>query len=90
MVKALNANNEIKFFSCRHRLLGHFRHNHALKVFYLQAAIAGAAAWWFFIREGENEQIPDVSTSTIFVIIKLENTVNIAYLITDLFEVLNQ
>ena len=26
-----------------------------------QAAIAGAAAWWFFIREGEGDQIPDVS-----------------------------
>merc|ERR1719228_3126218 len=25
----------------------------------LLAAIAGAAAWWFFIREGENDQIPD-------------------------------
>ena len=31
----------------------------------LQAAIAGAAAWWFFIREGENEQIPDVSNSNL-------------------------
>jgi len=25
----------------------------------LLAAIAGAAAWWFFIREGEGDQIPD-------------------------------
>ena len=34
-------------------------------MFFLQAAIAGAAAWWFFIREGENEQIPDVSMSNV-------------------------
>ena len=48
---------------------GHYEYQHREDSFFLgprwllflQAGIAGAAAWWFFIREGEGDQIPDVS-----------------------------
>ena len=48
---------------------GHYENQHRDDSFFLdlrwplslQAGIAGAAAWWFFIREGEGDQIPDVS-----------------------------